>query len=87
METTKRVQLAKQAYFTFRADKWTAIEVTSGAIELYRIDPADGIEMFQGYIQDLKIPGALRLRATQALYDEGALALTYSAPYQLDLTA
>lgn len=50
-----------------------AIEVTSGDIEIYRYDDeVSGLEMFVGYIQDIRIEGTLRMRATAALYGGGA---------------
>jgi hypothetical protein len=77
------VQMMKRAAFKFERAQWVAIEVSSGAVELYRVE--EGIEMFKGYIEALSIPGALRIRATKALYARASKAITFSRPRQLEL--
>lgn len=70
LEATKSgpVVMTRRGTFTHRDNSMVAIEVSSGDIEIYQVDPADGIEMFLGYIHDSKICGALRVGATMALY-------------------
>jgi len=77
------VRMVKKAKFWYERASWVVIEVSSGAIEIYRVEE-EGIEMFKGYISDLKIPGSLRLRACNALYREEAF-LECSEMVQLDL--
>lgn len=70
IETTKTgpVVMTRRATFQFDGNSMVAIEVSSGAIEIYQVDPTDGLEMFRGYISDVSIPGRLRANATTALY-------------------
>ncbi len=79
------VVMVKRAEFYYDNGRFVTIEVSSGAIEIYKVDPVDGIEMFQGYITDLNIPGSLRARATNALYNDSQIGVTFSRPVQLDL--
>lgn len=78
------VVLVKRATFFFKGAAMVAIEVSSGDIEIYRIEDG-GLEIFQGYIDSLNIPGALRMRACNALYSDGSDHVTFSRPLQLEL--
>ncbi len=77
------IKISKRAGFISGSSSYIAIEVTSGAIEIYGFY-SDGAEKFLGYITDLHISGAIRMRATQALYSGGAETLR---PVQLSLSA
>jgi len=78
------VKMAKRAEFSWEGMRIVAIEVTSGAVEIYGVEEG-GLEIFKGYIESPRIPGALRLRAAHALYSEGSMAVTYCNAYQLPL--
>lgn len=75
-------QISRRAPFISSGVSYIAIEVTSGAIEIYGFY-SDGAEKFLGYITDLNISGAIRMRATQALYSGGAETIR---PVQLSLS-
>lgn len=61
------VYLVRRAEFSIEDQQLVAIEVSDGKIELYQVDPADGIEMWAGYISNPSIPAAARIGAVEAL--------------------
>lgn len=65
------IQPTRRASFISSGISYLAIEVSSGAIEIYGYYD-DGMEKFLGYLTDLNISGSVRMRATQALYAGGA---------------
>lgn len=75
------IKPTKRAAFISSGKSLIAVEVSSGQIEIYGYYD-DGMEKFLGYITDLQIPGAVRARATQALYSGSAETF---APIQLTL--
>jgi hypothetical protein len=78
------VRMVKEARFFFEGKMMVAIEVSSGAMELYEVEEG-GLEMFKGYIESPRISGALRLAACHAMYSKGSLAVTFACHYQLEL--
>jgi hypothetical protein len=87
----QNVKMVRRAEFLQGLNSWVAIEVSSGAVELYAYDFDTGLEMFAGYLTDKAIPGSLRLAACEALYGQRAIStyacgavLTYVDPQQLD---
>lgn len=64
------VQLTRRATFVIGLVDFVAIEVTSGAVEIYdHYD--DGMERFVGYVTDANVSSVVRRRAFQALYAAG----------------
>ena len=57
----------RRAEYTFGAAHLVAVEVPDGKVEIYRSDLTDGLEMFQGYLSDPRIPAVWRIRAVEAL--------------------
>jgi hypothetical protein len=58
----------RRAEFSIDSDtRMVAVEVSDKAIEIYWVDPAGGLEMFQGYVCDGAIPASTRIRAIEAL--------------------
>lgn len=78
------VVMTRRAYFEHKGNRMVAIEVSSGAIEIYQVDRSDGIEMFKGYLTDSNIPGSVRAAATFYLYSR---APEFSRQVQLPLFA
>lgn len=88
----KNVVATRQAEFLHDGFSMVAVEISSGQIELYRVD-ADGIEMFYGYLTDPRVSGAARLAACEALYSTRPLSvyspgahLTFARARQLEET-
>lgn len=72
------VKLTRRATFVIGLVDFVAIEVSSGAVEIYdHYD--DGMERFVGYVTDVNITSVVRRRAFQALYAPGV----QSRPVQL----
>lgn len=72
MKNNTPVKPLRRATFISGAHTMVVIEVTTGDIEIYRVDPSDKIEMFLGYVNDLRIPGRIKSRAVAALYSDTA---------------
>lgn len=67
------VKLTRRATFVIGLIDYVAIEVSSGAVEIYdHYD--DGMERFVGYVTDAKISAVVRRRAFAALYAPGVVA-------------
>ncbi len=61
------VRAILRAEFTIGDLSMVAIEVSDGSVEIYCVDPADGIEMFQGYVSDPLLCVSTRRRALAEL--------------------
>ena len=69
------VKLTRRATFVIGLVDFVAIEVSSGAVEIYdHYD--DGMERFVGYVTDANISSVVRRRAFQALYAPGVPSRT-----------
>jgi hypothetical protein len=67
--STVAVRATLRAEFSIGDLSMVAIEVSDGSVEIYCVDPADGIEMFQGYVSDPCLPLSTRRRALLELND------------------
>jgi hypothetical protein len=65
-----QVRISKRAEFSVFSVPLVAVEVTSGAVEIYRDD--HGLEMFVGYVSDARVPAPVRMGAIVALCSKGA---------------
>lgn len=61
------VYAIRRAEFAIEDQLLVAVEVSDGKVELYQVDPADGIEMWAGYVSNPSIPAVARIRAVEAL--------------------
>lgn len=69
------VKLTRRAAFVIGSMDFVAIEVSSGAVEIYdHYD--DGMERFVGYVTDANVTSVVRRRAFQALYAPGVSSRT-----------
>lgn len=60
------VVAVRRAEYSFGAAHLVAVEVSDGAVEIYRPDET-GLEMWQGYVNDARLPAVWRIGAIEAL--------------------
>ena len=80
------VRAVKKGFFRYEGKLFAVIEVTGGAVELYKVTEHgayNGFEEFIGYWHEAKVPGGLRLKAAEVLYGGGILVV--NQPYQMEL--
>jgi hypothetical protein len=60
--------------FQIEGKDFVVIQLNTGKVEIYWVDPADGLEMFQGYADERAFPGLILVSNALAVAALGALA-------------
>ena len=68
------VWVDRRVEFKVGIEEYVVIQLNTGKVEIYWVDPADGLEMFQGYADVRAFPGLILVSNTLAVAALGALA-------------
>jgi hypothetical protein len=68
------VWVDRRAEFKLGDRDFVVIQLNTGKVEIYWVDPSDGIEMFQGYADERRVPAPYPIANSLVVAALGALA-------------